>query len=29
VDVDIDEIVELDGRIDGGWSLVAPSPFNP
>jgi predicted pyridoxine 5'-phosphate oxidase superfamily flavin-nucleotide-binding protein len=29
VDVDIDEVVELDGRIDGGWILVAPSPFNP
>ena len=29
VEVDIDEIVELDGRIAGGWSLIAPSPFNP
>ena len=22
-------VVELEGRIDGGWSLVVPSPFNP
>src|SRR5262249_26812226 len=29
VEVEIDEVVELDGRIVGGWSLVAPSPFNP
>ena len=29
VEVDIDEVVELDGRIAGGWSLIAPSPSSP
>jgi len=29
VEIEIDEVVELDGRIAGGWSLIAPSPFYP
>jgi uncharacterized protein len=29
VEIEIDVVVELEGRVAGGWSLVASSPFNP
>jgi Pyridoxamine 5'-phosphate oxidase len=29
VEIEIDQVVELEGRVAGGSRLVAPSPFNP
>ena len=29
VDIEVDLVVELEGRVAGGSRLVAPSPFNP
>jgi predicted pyridoxine 5'-phosphate oxidase superfamily flavin-nucleotide-binding protein len=29
VEIEIDEVVELEGRVAGGSRLIAPSPFNP
>jgi uncharacterized protein len=29
VEIEIDQVLELEGRVAGGSRLVAPSPFNP